>query len=92
VVRAAVAGEVVLPAEVARQLAGRPRPADIELAGEEIAFLQRLSEGATVVQLAADFYLAERTVRRRLQNIYLRLGAAGRTEAVKRASQLGLVD
>lgn len=92
VVRAAIAGEVVLPAEIARRLAGRPQPKELQLTPEEVSLLQRLSDGATVVQLADDFFLAERSIRRRLQNIYIRLGVTGRAAAVKRASQLGLLD
>lgn len=91
-VRSALIGEVILPAEVARQLAGKPRPAQPSLSDEERSLLQRISEGATVVQLADEFYLAERSVRRRLQNIYVKLGAGGRAEAVKLAGQMGLVD
>ena len=91
-IRAAVVGEVILPAEVARQLAGKPRQQRPNLSGEELSLLQRISEGATVVQLADEFYLAERSVRRRLQNIYVKLGAGGRAEAVKLAGQMGLVD
>jgi NarL family two-component system response regulator YdfI len=92
VIRAAVIGEVIIPAEVARQLAGRPRSLQPNLSSEERSLLQRISEGATVVQLADEFYLAERSVRRRLQNIYVKLGVGGRAEAVKLAGQLGLVD
>jgi DNA-binding CsgD family transcriptional regulator len=92
VVQSAVAGEVVIPAEIARRLAGRAQPADLQLSAEEIGMLQRLSDGATVVQLADELYLAERSVRRRLQNVYIRLGVPGRAAALKRASQLGLVD
>lgn len=92
IAQSAVAGEIVLPAEVARRLAGRPRPTTIDLSAEERRMLQRLSEGATIVQLAEEFYLAERSVRRRLQNIYVRLGASGRAEALKLVSQLGLVE
>ena len=77
---------------LARRLAGKPRPGKVELSSEERSLLQRISEGATVVQLADEFFLAERSVRRRLQNVYVRLGVTGRAEAVKLASQLGLVD
>ena len=83
VVQASVTGEIVLPVEIARRLAGRPPPSDLVLSPEERGLLQRLSDGATVV---------ERSVRRRLQNIYIRLGVPGRAAALKRASQLGLVE
>ncbi len=92
VIRGAVTGEVILPREIARGLAGRPPPAELRLSVEERGLLQRLSDGATVGQLADEFYLAERSVRRRLQNIYVQLRATGRAEALKRAGQLGLID
>lgn len=91
VVGAASKGETVLPTEVARQMAGRPRPKDLTLNDDELFLLQRLSEGATVVQLAEERFMAERTVRRHLQNIFLILGASSRAEAMKHASQLGLL-
>lgn len=89
---AAVGGEVVLPTEIARLMAGRPRTTEIDLSTEDIQLLQRLSEGLTVNQLAGEVYSSERSLRRRLQNIYVRLGVGGRVEAMKRASQLGLLD
>ncbi len=92
VVSSAITGEVVIPTEIARRLAGRAQPANLELSAEETGMLQRLSDGATVIQLADEFYLAERSVRRRLQNVYVRLGVSGRAAALKRASQLGLID
>ncbi len=85
-------GEVIIPAEVARQLAGRPRPVALELSAEDRLLLQRLSDGATVGQLGDELFLAERSVRRRLQNVYIRLQVNGRAEALKRAGQLGLVE
>lgn len=92
VARAAITGEVVMPVEIARGLAGWAQPTDLRLTAEELGLLQRLSDGATVIELAAEFYLAERSVRRRLQNVYIRLGVSGRAAALKRASQLGLVE
>lgn len=44
------------------------------------------------MELADRYFLAERSGCRRLQNIYIKLGATGRAEAVKRAAQLGLLD
>jgi DNA-binding NarL/FixJ family response regulator len=91
VVSAAVDGEVVMPAEIARRVAGRAGAAP-RLGQEELAMLQDLSEGATVVELAERYFLAERSVRRKLQNVYMKLGATSRAEAMKRAAQLGLLD
>ena len=95
VTEAALAAEVVLPAEAARAMArhltGREK-ASSSLDGSELEMLQKLSDGATVVALADSLFLAERTVRRKLQGIYLKLGVGGRAEALKRAAQLGLLD
>lgn len=92
VTQAAVTGEVILPTEVARRLAGRLPSEQLQLSQEELNLLQRLSDGATVVELADEFFMGERTIRRRLQNVYLQLGASGRSDALKRAAQLGLIE
>jgi two-component system response regulator DesR len=93
VVDAAVAGEVVLPAAMARQLlsASSRREKPEALTEEEHNLLQRYADGASIGDLARDYYLGERTVRRRLQNACVKLGASSRAEAVKRATQLGLI-
>ncbi len=93
VVDAAVAGEVRMPAETARRLASgggsevRPR----HLTEEERALLQQHADGASIAELARDQYLGERTVRRRLQNVCVKLGTRTRPEAIKRATQLGII-
>ncbi len=95
VATAALAGEIVLPAEaaraMARQVVGKQQAA-ARLDPSELEMLQKLSEGSTVVELAESGFLAERTVRRKLQNVYLKMGVGGRAEALKRAAQLGLLN
>lgn len=94
VTEAALSHEVVVPAQaahaMARQMVGRQQ-VNAQLDESEVALLQRLSEGATVVQLAEATFVAERTIRRKLQGVYLKLSVGGRAEALKRAAQLGLV-
>jgi DNA-binding NarL/FixJ family response regulator len=92
---AAVGGEVVLPAEAAKQMArliesGEAQPSAIT--DEEIGLLQRLSDGVSIVDLAKHEFLAERTMRRRLQNLYLKLGVQGRAQALKRAARLRMIE
>ncbi len=93
VVDAAVSGEVTLPAEVARRLAvaAPERSAPQLLTDEERGLLQRHADGASLTELARTEHLGERTVRRRFQNICLKLGADTRAEAIKRATQLGII-
>jgi two-component system response regulator DesR len=93
VVDAAVSGEVTLPAEMARRLAAgsSPEGRSPSLSADEQALLQGYADGTSIPDLAKKEFLGERTVRRRLQNICLKLGARSRSEAIKRATQLGII-
>jgi len=94
VVRAAVANRVLLPPTVARWLATRRRRrrADGVVSVQEAQWLQALATGQTVADLARSAGYSERELYRRLRNVYGRLGAAGRAEALVRATYLGIVD
>lgn len=90
---AALAGDVVLPREVA---AGLLPPGDIHpdgplLTAEEVAWLMALSRGTTVARLADDVGFSERAMFRRLADLYARIGVAGRTEAIVMAERHGLL-
>lgn len=95
VLSSAIGGEVVLPSEAARQLARHMRSAttiESPLNADEIHLLQRLSDGATIPALAAELFLSERSMRRRVQNVCLKLGANSRSSAIKRAAMAGLIE
>lgn len=95
VLEAALAGETVLPTEAARQLANladRQEGSPGSLAADEMALLGQLAEGVTITDMARSQHLSERTVRRRLQSAYLKLGASNRSQAIARAARFGLIE
>jgi DNA-binding NarL/FixJ family response regulator len=94
VIVAAAQGEVLLPSQAAQamaKLAHRERPST-ELDAVDLELLRALSEGTTVANIADRLHYSERTVRRYLQNVYLRLGVRNRAEAITTAARLGLLD
>jgi DNA-binding NarL/FixJ family response regulator len=87
----AVNGTSVLPIEVVRALA-IPREGEHDeppLPAREIDWLRELGQGATVARLAELSGYSERAMFRMLRDIYARLGARNRTEALLLASQRG---
>ena len=69
---------------------GRPRPIDpCPLSGREVEVLKRLSEGKVYKQIAHELDLSTSTVRTHLHNIYGKLGAVDRAQAVLIASERG---
>lgn len=94
VVSAAVNGEVVLPQQAAQdmaRLAKRLKPT-VDLTPAEIDLLRAVASGRTIVELARETYFSERTVRRHLQSLYLKLGVQNRAEAIAAAARLGIAD
>jgi DNA-binding NarL/FixJ family response regulator len=61
------------------------------LSARELEVLARLAHGMRNAQIARQLGIAEGTVKRHLTNIYTKLGAASRTDAVSRAVSLNLV-
>lgn len=53
--------------------------------------LQRMAEGLANKQIALALNISEHTVKFHLSALYAKLGAAGRTEAVKRGIELGVI-
>ncbi len=69
---------------------GRPRQIDpCPLSGREVEVLKRLSEGKVYKQIAAELQLSTSTVRTHLHNIYGKLGAVDRAQAVLIATERG---
>lgn len=93
ITQAALEGKTVLPATVARALAGSSthRNHKPRLSAEELSWLTALANGTTVVKLADDAGYSERAMFRRLSDLYARLGAHNRTEALLAADRLGLL-
>jgi len=100
VLEAAIRGEVVLPQDVASRLAwGESEgeaPAEesldlLPLGEAEVQILGRIARGDTDRKIASALQISERTVRRRLQLIFSKLGIETRVQAGIYAAQRGLV-
>lgn len=61
------------------------------LTRKELEVLARLSEGRTNREIADALYITPATVKSHLAHIYVKLGVAGRQEAMARAVALGLL-
>jgi putative nucleotidyltransferase with HDIG domain len=69
---------------------GRPRQIDpCPLSGRELEVLKRLSGGRVYKQIAVELSLSTSTVRTHLHNIYGKLGAVDRAQAVLIATERG---
>jgi LuxR family maltose regulon positive regulatory protein len=67
-------------------------PADHkELSDRELQVLRLLATALTGPQIARELYISLNTMRTHTKNIFEKLEATSRTEAVRRASELGLL-
>jgi DNA-binding NarL/FixJ family response regulator len=90
---AALEGHSVLPLDIARSFAAEyPCSRELTLDGDEVRWLRSLAYGTTVTRLAEDAGYSERTMYRRLTQLYRRLRVSNRIEAVVQAARLGLLD
>lgn len=89
VIECAANGEVVMPLQVLRSIIGVQQPA--ALTDEQAHLLSEIAAGKSVVGYAAENFMSERSARRRLQAACLALGASSRAEAIKSATELGLL-
>ena len=71
----------------ARRRAISPCP----LSGRELDVLRRLAEGKVYKQIAAELDLSASTVRSHLHNVYGKLGALDRAQAVLMATEQGWI-
>jgi len=71
--------------------AGAPDSFDL-LTTREIEVLRLVAGGASNADIARELFLAVNTVKRHLNNIFLKLGATTRTQAVSIARQIGLIE
>ena len=94
VAEAASRGDALLPSNTARALpnaGGDPHAERPFVDEEEAEWLDALAGGATVVSLADDYGYSERVMFRRLRDLYERLGASNRSEALINAVRFGLL-
>ncbi|MEU4164987.1 hypothetical protein [Actinoplanes sp. NPDC026670] len=88
---AAVRGQSLVPVEVLRALsalADVPHPPD-RPSPEERKWLRELARGTTIGRLASDVGYSERMMFRLLRDLYARLGAGNRTDALIKAQARG---
>lgn len=72
--------------------ADEPAPLLLEpLTRKELAVLRLLAEGYSNGAMAEKLFVSESTVRTHLRNVYAKVDAGSRTQAVARARRLGLV-
>jgi DNA-binding NarL/FixJ family response regulator len=97
-VEAAVAGEAVFSAAIARRIThffaaargdGRLAPFP-ELTDRERELLELLADGLNNADIARRLYLSVKTVRNHVSNIFTKLQVADRAQAIVRAREAGL--
>jgi DNA-binding NarL/FixJ family response regulator len=72
---------------------GQASPAtELGLTAREVSILQALARGLSNQAIGKELFVAEQTVKFHLTNIYRKLEATNRTEAVRLAYQRGIVD
>jgi DNA-binding NarL/FixJ family response regulator len=92
VFNAAVAGKSILPVEVVRGLTTLQPPQEEDEwvpSPQEVGWLRELALGTTIARLADRAGYSERAMFRLLRELYVRIGARNRTEALIRAHERG---
>jgi DNA-binding NarL/FixJ family response regulator len=93
-VRAVDAGKTALAPSIAAALVARVRsggtPAP-RLSARELEVLRLVASGLSNPQIAARLYIGEATVKTHLIHVFEKLDVTGRTRAVTRAQELGLL-
>jgi DNA-binding NarL/FixJ family response regulator len=91
----ALAGDALLPVDLARLLAHTP-PVDqtdqIGLTPDEVRWIARLAHNDSVARVAAEAGVSERTMYRRLDQVFRRIGVNNRIEAIAWATAHHLLD
>jgi len=88
-IREVLAGKTYLaPAAAAKLAEGVTR---VQLTPREMETLRLMADGKANKEIAGELSISERTVKTHLGNLFEKLGVTSRTEAVKVATQRGLV-
>jgi len=61
------------------------------LTPRELEILEKLPTGDTVLEIAAQLFVTESTIKTHLSSVYKKLGAANRVQAINAARKLGLL-
>ncbi|WP_198358137.1 response regulator transcription factor [Streptomyces fildesensis] len=88
-VSATLAGEAVMPADVADLLVAGRAPRGSAPSAEQILWLRRLSDGWTMTRLALETGYSERAMYRLLRAFYQNIGVSTRLEAIMLAHDKG---
>jgi LuxR family maltose regulon positive regulatory protein len=70
---------------------GRPGSPDVDLSETELRVLRFLPTNLTAGEIASEIYVSVNTVKTHMRNIYTKLNAHSRGEAVECARELGLL-
>jgi DNA-binding NarL/FixJ family response regulator len=95
-VRAVGAGDAIFGPAVADRLSallGSGDPVERafpELTDRERDVLERMAQGATNAEIAADLALSLKTVRNHVSNVFTKLAVTGRAQAIVKAREAGL--
>ena len=65
---------------------------DGKMPDAEIAILTELAKGKSNDEIAKELWVTQQTVKFHLTNVYRKLGAKNRADAVRQAYQLGLIE
>lgn len=69
----------------------RPEHTTITLTDRQIEILGLVLEGKTTKEVAKSLFVSKRTIDFHLSRIYQKLSATNRVQAIRRATELGLV-
>ena len=62
-----------------------------ELTKREIEIVRHLDSGKPITSIGASLHISHNTMKTHLKNVYRKLGADGRDQAVEKAKALGLI-
>jgi two-component system, NarL family, response regulator DegU len=98
-VRMAAAGDTALSPQLAASMLDEVRKLDAPAASDddrvitkrEEEVLQRIADGCSTTEVAAELYISQKTVKNHLASIYQKLDARDRTQAVLQAVRMGII-
>lgn len=89
-IQAVAQGQSLLTPQLAAKLVGRlHEPPPEQPTERELEILQLIAKGAANKEIAAALFISENTVKTHISNLFAKLGARDRTEAVTRALSRG---